>query len=55
MILKYFYESMDAESNSVYCDCCDVNFSDMVDGKKDMIVIAKALKEIPCTGETEGG
>ena len=37
VILDFFYHSTDAESNGVCCDCCDVSFSNMVDGKKDMI------------------
>ena len=37
MNLEYFYESTDAESNGVCCGCCDVNFSNMVDGQKGMI------------------
>ena len=51
VILEYFYESTDAECNSVCCDCCDVNFSIMIDDQKRMIAIAKAVKEIPCKGD----
>ena len=29
----------------VCCDCCDVNFSNIVDGQKGMIAIAKAVKK----------
>ena len=32
VILDFFYESTDAESNGVCCDCCDDNFSNMVAG-----------------------
>ena len=32
VIMDFFYESTDAESNGVCCDCCDVIFSNMVDG-----------------------
>ena len=35
---------MDAGSNGVCCDCCDDNFSNIVDDLKDMIAIVKALK-----------
>ena len=51
MILEYFYQSTDAESNSVCCDCCDVNFSNIVDGQKGMVAIVMAVKEIPCKGD----
>ena len=54
VILEYFYESTDTKSNGVCCDCCDVNFSNIVDGQNDMIAIAKAMKEIPCVGEIKG-
>ena len=55
VILEYFYRSMDEESNSVCCDCCDVNFSNIVDGQKGMKAIAKAVKEIPYIGEKKVG
>ena len=55
MILEYVYQSTDAESNSVCCNCCDVNFSNIVDGKKGMEAIAKAVKEIPYIGEKKVG
>ena len=45
VILEYFYVSTDAESNSVCCDCCDVNFSNIVGGQKGMMAIAKAVKK----------
>ena len=31
-VILEFYQSTDAESNGVCCDCCDVNFSNIVDG-----------------------
>ena len=55
IILEYFYESTDAESNGVCCDCCDVNFSNMIGGQKGMRAVAKAVKKIPCKGEKKVG
>ena len=48
MILEYFYESTNAESNGF--DCCAVNFSVMVDGQQGMIAIARVVNGIPCKG-----
>ena len=55
IILEYFHESTDAESNGVCCDCFDVNFSIMIGGQKGMRAIAKAVEEIPCKDEKNVG